>query len=293
MIRVFTLCLLAVAFGMNVAGCASDDNVAGPPTDAGPNGGSDGGDGSVSGDGLPCDVAMVLSANCTSCHGATLSGGAPMSLVTYADLVHPALTNPSVTEAALSVSRVQNTRLPMPPSPAPMLSAADIAVLSNWVAAGTPPGTCMMGPDPFSVPPTCTSGSTQPAWVPGADGWLTMEPGNACIACHASQGEGPAFSIAGTVYPTGHEPTECNGSASTSTDPVNVVVTDANGTSATLRTNSVGNFYSESYLVPPFTVEVDYQGRVRRMAMQAPNGDCNSCHTQDGASGAPGRIVTP
>jgi cytochrome c553 len=240
--------------------------------------------------GLPCDVSMLLSMHCTSCHGTTPTQAAPMSLVTYADLARAAITDPTQSEAALSVMRIQNHVRPMPPAPAAMLSTADVAVLSSWVAAGMPPGSCEMGTDPFALPPTCTSGTH---WTGGTRGSSRMEPGRACIACHAMGGEGPRYAIAGTVYATGHEPDDCNGAASSAGDPITVHVTDASGNSVALNTNSAGNFYSRTRLTPPYTVSVERQGRVRPMVMPAPSGDCNTCHTQDGTMSAPGRIVAP
>jgi hypothetical protein len=40
-------------------------------------------------------------------------------------------------------------------------------------------------------------------------------------------------------------------------------------------------------------VKVTYKGKESKMMMQAPSGDCNSCHTQNGEQGAAGRIVLP
>ena len=46
--------------------------------------------------------------------------------------------------------------------------------------------------------------------------------------------------------------------------------------------------------VLPCTAEVHFQGRVRRMVrLETTTGDCNACHTQDGAMDTPGRIVIP
>jgi hypothetical protein len=38
---------------------------------------------------------------------------------------------------------------------------------------------------------------------------------------------------------------------------------------------------------------VTYMGRERAMVTMQTSGDCNSCHTQNGANAAPGRIVLP
>ena len=74
-----------------------------------------------------------------------------------------------------------------------------VAFRSGIPALGVVAGT---GPDPFGVPPTCTSITT---WTRGTSGSGSMEPGMACISRHASSGgEAPAFTIAGTIYPTAH-----------------------------------------------------------------------------------------
>ena len=120
-----------------------------------------------------------------------------------------------------------------------------------------------------------------------------MEPGQACINCHGSTGgEAPKFVIAGTLYPTGHEPDNCNGvNGSTG---AKVVVTGSNGTVVTLTPNSVGNFYSSTTLPPPYKAKVVNTAGVERvMSGTASSGDCNSCHTLSGANSAPGRITLP
>jgi len=120
-----------------------------------------------------------------------------------------------------------------------------------------------------------------------------MNPGQACISCHSSSGgEGPRYVIAGTLYPTGHEPNNCNGTNGNT--GARVVVTGSNGTSVTLTPNSAGNFYSSTSLAGPYKAKVvDSAGKERVMVSAAPNGDCNTCHTQTGANSAPGRITLP
>ena len=104
--------------------------------------------------------------------------------------------------------------------------------------------------------------------------------------------EAPRFVIAGTLYPTGHEPDSCNGV--NGTNGAKVVVTGSNGTSITLTPNSAGNFYSSTALSPPYQAKVVNAAGVERvMSSTASTGDCNSCHTQTGANGAPGRITMP
>lgn len=144
-------------------------------------------------------------------------------------------------------------------------------------------------PDPFSVAPTCTSGTT---WKGGNEGSGSMNPGKACISCHQSSGgEAPAFSLAGTLYPTAHEPDLCNGF--NGTGGAQVVVTGADGKTVTLTPNSAGNFYSSTSVKVPYQAKVVYKGQTRAMVETQSTGDCNSCHTQNGMNGAPGRILLP
>jgi hypothetical protein len=121
-----------------------------------------------------------------------------------------------------------------------------------------------------------------------------MEPGQACIGCHATPGdEAPTFTIAGTLYPTGHEPDNCNGASGQATG-AKIVVTGNNGSSLTLTPNSVGNFFTTTSLPPPYKAKVvSTSGSERVMSGTASSGDCNSCHTQNGAQNAPGRITLP
>jgi len=273
-------------------------------------------------DGLPCDVRTVLTNRCWSCHGSVLSGGAPVPLVTYADLTAPAHSNPAMTVAQVSLARMQNATSPMPPAPAARASAAEIATMQAWSDMGFPMGSCGgtdagvgndagtrndagagndsgtrndagagndsgsgSANDPFTAPPTCTSNRT---WTGGNSGSSSMNPGLACIDCHSRSG-GPSFTIAGTVYPTGHEPDRCNGFSGAA----QVVITGADGRTTTLTPNAAGNFYSTASIARPFQAKVVYQGRERMMGSAPSSGDCNSCHTQSGSSGAPGRIVLP
>ena len=244
---------------------------------------------------LPCDVAALLAGKCSSCHGSQPSGGAPMSLVNQAELTAPAISDPTKTNAAVAVARMMNTVSPMPPLGLPAATSAEIASLQSWISAGYPSGGCATtvdaggAPDPFSVAPTCTSGKS---WTGGTNGSNSMQPGVACISCHASTGgEAPLFTIAGTLYPTGHEPDQCNGA--NGTDGAQVVVTDAKGVTISLTPNSVGNFSYSGQVAMPFRAKVTYMGRERDMATAQTSGDCNACHTQNGTMSAPGRIILP
>jgi hypothetical protein len=126
-----------------------------------------------------------------------------------------------------------------------------------------------------------------------------MRPGGKCNNCHDKTPTAPNFTVAGTVYPTSHEPDECNGVGSTMLDggkpEVAIVITDREGrTLPPIPVNSVGNFKYEVEVLKPFNVKVvRANGKENKMMMQAPHGDCNLCHTQTGAEGAPGRVVAP
>lgn len=150
-------------------------------------------------------------------------------------------------------------------------------------------------PDPFDVMPTCTSNKK---WTSKQEN-KQMKPGEACNACHSSQKfeNPPIFSVAGTVFPTGHEPDLCYGLDGFQQTDVVVVVTEANGKEHTLPIGQTGNF---SAIFPgfakPYKAKVVSAKGERIMETEQTDGDCNGCHTQDGDgknSGAPGRIIPP
>jgi cytochrome c553 len=237
--------------------------------------------------GLPCDVAEMLAASCASCHGATPSGGAPNALTTYEQLMAPSMSAPSLSVAELSLQRMKDTKSPMPPTGS---AAADIAVLEGWLNRGAARGTCTTavgGGALYNGPLVCTSGTY---WTRGNRGSSSMHPGSACVSCH-SQGEDGPRGIAGTVYPTAHEPDDCNGTPGST--GVSVVITGADGAVTTLKVNSAGNFYSNRAVALPYRAKVVSGTKTREMTTPQTELDCNSCHTAGGASGAPGRIIAP
>ena len=253
-------------------------------------------DAGVASGALPCDVQTLVANRCDSCHGSLPSGGAPRSLVTYADLTRADPSSAGMTEAQVALQRMQNAASPMPPSPASPATTSEIATLQDWINNGYPSGSCAgvdggaTKPDPLNATPTCTSKTN---WTGGTNGSSSMEPGQACIACHSKGGDGPRYVIAGTLYPTGHEPDNCNG-VNGSTSGAKVIIADSKGTSVSLTPNSVGNFYSSTTLSPPYKAKVvNSAGLERVMSATLTTGDCKSCHTQNGANGAPGRITLP
>lgn len=238
--------------------------------------------------GLPCDVAKVVSDSCASCHGARPTGGATASLVTVEGFTAPSTANPQQTVGQLAVVRMRNAKDPMPTLG--LLPEADVAIVDNWVKAGMPRGECApiaTKADPFfDNVVECSSNSR---WTRGDRGSSSMHPGVACIDCHKRK-RAPTYTVAGTVYATGHEVDDCSGTAS----GPKVVLSDGTGkVLATLSVNSAGNFYSTVRLPASYTVKIVQGSKERAMQATPSSGDCNSCHTQDGAEGAPGRIALP
>jgi hypothetical protein len=113
-----------------------------------------------------------------------------------------------------------------------------------------------------------------------------------CVTCHTAENEGPRYAIAGTLFPTGHEPDDCNG-ISGAASGAKVVITDANGTDHELAPNDVGNFFFNGSIPKPYTAKVVSDAGERLMVTPQQDGDCNKCHTAAGAGGAPGRVVVP
>jgi mono/diheme cytochrome c family protein len=232
-------------------------------------------------EGLPCDVAQVLATSCVSCHGTKPSGGAPNSIVTYEDMVAPSTTDASITVAEASLARMKATKSPMPPQGA---TAADTAVLEAWIKGGMKKASCdtPVVTDPgastsYDTPTVCTSNTT---WNGRQN--KSMAPGEACMGCHGNMSAG------GTVYPTAHEPDDCNGVGGSQ-----VIITDATGKVYTLPVNSAGNFYTGSTIKKPYTAKVVSGGKTRVMVGPQTNGDCNACHTEAGTQKAPGRVMAP
>ncbi len=49
----------------------------------------------------------------------------------------------------------------------------------------------------------------------------------------------------------------------------------------------------DASFLPPYRAKVTSAQGERAMAAEQTSGDCNGCHTTEGANGAPGRIVSP
>jgi hypothetical protein len=293
-----------------VAGCYSGDAgseaspvSAGNSTVPDPSAGS-GGAGGASGSGaaatgLPCEVDALLTKRCRSCHGSPLM--APMALVTYEDLAAPAKSAPAKSNAVLALERMTATTAPMPPS-GERATDAEITVFRAWVEAGLPRGRCggaeplpdggVATPKPSQpLMSVCSSGKTWTSTSKGAQ----MNPGRACITCHQQHKQDETIvRVGGTVYPTLREPDLCYGIDGPATG-AQVIITDAAGRVFTLPVGATGNFslQGEASIQMPFRAKVIRNGVERQMNTPQSTGDCNSCHTETGVNGAPGRILLP
>lgn len=246
--------------------------------------------------GLPCDVQGILENRCIACH----STDTPPRLLTYEDLIAVSKKDPSKTMAQ-SAGELMRAKA-MPPNPAAPPEDDEIASFEGWISAGTPqnPIACTDPPpkDGAAVDAGVQGGTTCTStekWTQGNDGSPLMNPGQACNTCHQQSG-GPNLRIAGTVYPSLHEPNDCIGSKPP--PQLRVVVTDAQDRTFNMPLNASGNFIASTGLFsprprPPFKAVVTDGVKTRAMVGSVTSGDCNSCHTVDGANGAPGRIMAP
>ncbi len=115
-----------LTFAVLAVGCT--DGGANPPSTAGAGGASH------DGEGLPCEVSELLAARCQSCHSSPTKFGAPMPLVTRADLIAP-LFGGQGTVGELSLERMKADK-PMPPPPNERATDAEIAAFEAWVDVG-------------------------------------------------------------------------------------------------------------------------------------------------------------
>lgn len=296
--RAWLVFLVLAACGPRQQWYTDDDTVA--PDDAGTHDSMTNGPHDSTVSGMPCDVRDVIAARCVSCHSNPPTQSAPMALTRYEDLTAPSKGNPGKKIADICLDRMKNAMFPMPPAPNSPATGAEIGALQKWIASGMPKGTCGgidagTGGDagnPYDTPTTCTSGTY---WTNGDTGSADMHPGVACRNCHVLLGKASSkgFDIAGTVYPSAHEPDDCNGVSG-----VTVIITDANNVDHPFPVNGVGNFYHlDSFgfakIAVPYHAKVVRNGMTRAMTAAQTDGNCNNCHTETGANNAPGRIMAP
>jgi hypothetical protein len=137
-------------------------------------------------------------------------------------------------------------------------------------------------------PPNPDECSTGEVWTGGNEESPLMHPGGDCIGCHESEGEGPHFTIAGTVMGDAAEPDDCYG-----VEGVTVRITGADEAVEEVVTNAAGNFFFSGAVAFPYNIEIERGGVTGAMAAAQSEGSCGVCHTEIGENGAPGRVVAP
>jgi len=91
---------------------------------------------------LPCEIQEALRLGCQSCHARSPIAGAPMALVTWEDMMAPAISNPNATVAQLVGLRINSTD-PNQVMPPPLQQNGVTPVvwqrLNAHLQAGSPP----------------------------------------------------------------------------------------------------------------------------------------------------------
>lgn len=93
--------------------------------------------GSAVGQPLPCAIDAWLEKRCRDCHAATPQFGAPVPLLTTADLSRTTLDGTS-TIGERVLERIQAEVGTMPPPPNPQATAVEIQTYLDWLNAGMP-----------------------------------------------------------------------------------------------------------------------------------------------------------
>jgi len=99
---------------------------------------------SAASDALWCDARSVLSERCVACHDGRGTGGSPMGLSTYSEVMADSTEKPGEKVWERIKLRIHADKAkaegltPMPP--ANDLSPADLKTLDDWLAAGAPSG---------------------------------------------------------------------------------------------------------------------------------------------------------
>lgn len=126
---------------------------------------------------LPCDIVNLLNSRCSSCHSDPPRSGAPMPMLTRADLVAPTPTNALVSVIDEAAARMSAGT--MPPPPLPSATESEIAAVQSWIDEGLPGSECSPSDPDFVDPdPVAFQGS-------GAEVFAAV-----CASCHGSTGEG-------------------------------------------------------------------------------------------------------
>jgi hypothetical protein len=86
---------------------------------------------------LPCSISQAFASNCQKCHASEPVFGAPMPLVTLADLKRPSKSDPNVSVAQASIQRLNDMAKPMPPGA--NITTRERQVLLDYLKSGNAP----------------------------------------------------------------------------------------------------------------------------------------------------------
>jgi len=101
------------------------------------------------------DVAPIIQAKCTLCHGATPAFSAPMSLTSYANT--QVLTTFGTKMHERMALRITAPQSPMPPPNQPPLTPSEIQTIVRWSMSGGAEGTCAAPADAGVAPDAAPS----------------------------------------------------------------------------------------------------------------------------------------
>lgn len=88
--------------------------------------------------GVPCEVAAVVSDNCTTCHSNPVKFQAPMPLMAHGDFMAASKTQPAKKVFQVVPDRINATdiKLRMPPASGTTIVAAKLKAFNDWLATG-------------------------------------------------------------------------------------------------------------------------------------------------------------
>lgn len=157
----------------------SERGQAGSVAAVGGSAGASGGD-AYAGSASWCDVKRTLDARCVACHDDKGSANAPMPLLTYGNTQADAASDATRKVYELIGARVHDSAKPMPPQQ--KLTAAELAQLDAWVAAGAPAG----------EDPSC--GKSEPI-VTTPEEWPTNCDATYTVLAHSQGGDTQPFKV--------------------------------------------------------------------------------------------------
>lgn len=131
--------------------------------------------------GVPCEVAAVVSKNCTLCHAASAKFGAPMPLMTLADFHADAVVTKGKKVYEITPERINTADIKrrMPPASSTAVPASDLAMFTTWLQGGAKgvPNSCAIT-EPAMMPTTGPDMMGDPTGMPnpGRMGHASIDP---------------------------------------------------------------------------------------------------------------------